>query len=150
VGTAGVYLLTLGELAVDNLNLSIANTSGGAVVIDGNLSSRVLNLGASAAARVSVSGITVRRGRSTTGILDQDFGGGFLVGGGSALTLVESTLSENQGTFGGGVFTGGALTITNSVLADNQATRGGAIYGALGGSRYHPPQPWLGVKRRVH
>jgi hypothetical protein len=121
----GTYHVTLGELTVNSVTISVANSSGGAVAIDGNDSSRVFHLGTTAAATVALAGLTVQHGRAPAGQL----GGGMLVDGGSSLTLVDSTLSNNTTAVAGGGLTvnDGTAQVINSALTDNHAALGAAL-----------------------
>jgi hypothetical protein len=62
------------------------------------------------------------------------YGGGISIDPGSSLTLIDSTVSNNQaGVLGGGIANAGTLTVMNSTIAGNHAnplgnSRGGAIY----------------------
>ena len=59
------------------------------------------------------------------------FGGGIFVGSGSSLLAADSTISGNTSAFGsgGGVYSAGSLTLLNTTVSDNQASgAGGGLY----------------------
>jgi predicted outer membrane repeat protein len=47
---------------------------------------------------------------------------------GAAAELVNTTISNNTATSGGGIYTGGALTLTSSTMAENAAPNASAIF----------------------
>ncbi len=57
---------------------------------------------------------------------------GFSGGGGifntNMMTVIDSTISGNSGTFGGGLFSDGPATVTDSTIAGNSAALGGGLY----------------------
>jgi hypothetical protein len=58
-------------------------------------------------------------------------GGGGGIGNYEIATIENSTLSDNVGEFGGGVYNGGTLTIKNSEIMYNSAKfNGGGVYNA--------------------
>jgi len=59
------------------------------------------------------------------------YAGGWTAGPGTAVTLVDSTISNNSGSsYGGGIYTSVLLTLVSSTLSGNTATVfGGGIYG---------------------
>jgi hypothetical protein len=77
--------------------------------------------------------ITGNRVRGGPGIFP--YGGGIYNCGNATLTLINTTVSDNNAEFGGGICNGGMLTIINSTFSGNVARKqkGGAIanYGTL-------------------
>jgi CSLREA domain-containing protein len=72
---------------------------------------------------VNISGVTIQNGN--TGFS----GGGICNEGDNTVNIINSTLSDNEASTGGGIYNGGAMTVTNSTLSDNEAdTVGGGIY----------------------
>jgi CSLREA domain-containing protein len=130
---AGTYALTVtgagednaatGDLDVNGGSLTITNTSGGTVAIDGNATDRVFDVGPLAAAQVSISGVTIQNGDAVTP------GGGSRAGVGSTLTLTNVTVANNHaldtGTQaqaqGGGVYNAGTLTLSSVTVSGNAA-----------------------------
>jgi CSLREA domain-containing protein len=119
-----------GDLDVNGVDLTIRNTSGGGVQIDGTPASdtvvppvdRVFDVGPVAAAQVRLFSVTVQRG-GTSGA-----GGGIRVGVGSTLSLTDGSVTSSQaGSFndGGAILNNGAMTLTNVVIDVNVAGRSG-------------------------
>jgi CSLREA domain-containing protein len=108
-----VKATTPGGVRVTWLNLSIsggemASGDGGGIYNDkGNLTLE----------NVLVTGNTAG---SSPGL-----GGGVFNSIGGALTISNSTISANTGSFGGGIFNYGTFSFKNSVLSGNSATRSG-------------------------
>jgi CSLREA domain-containing protein len=165
LSVAGTYVLTSGpapngdetaangDLDINAINLVIANTSGGQVVIDGNHRDRVFDVGPIFAAVVSISGVTIQHGLARAGpttsnggqAQDNGNGGGIRVNGGgdqglpnSTLTLTNVVLDANeaQGDGGGLSVEPGATVILNRVqLTSNLARRdGGGLSVGNGGA----------------
>ena len=59
------------------------------------------------------------------------YAGGWTAGAGTAVTIIDSTISNNTGSsYGGGIYTSVLLTLVNSTISNNTATVfGGGIYG---------------------
>jgi fibronectin-binding autotransporter adhesin len=114
------FLITLdpglGELAV-NAAMSIASVGAGATV-DGGLQIRVFHIG-SGAAGVSMSNLTVRRGKAT-GVTHR-VGGGIWNEG--TLTLDNVIVTQNEGKNAGGVDDEGRLTVNGGMISGNAAIR---------------------------
>src|SRR3954466_11425043 len=85
VQTSGVYALSLGSLTIDNVTLTITNTSGGSVAVDGKNAVRVLDIGATTAAQVTLQGVTIQGGNPSPGC--SGYGGGLRIAPGSTATL---------------------------------------------------------------
>ena len=72
LGVAGTYLLAVngpwedaaatGDLDLNNVNVRVANTSGGTVVIDANRVDRVFDVGPTRTAQLALSDVTVQNG----------------------------------------------------------------------------------------
>jgi hypothetical protein len=135
----GVYKLISSTLTITN-DVTITNTSGGAVTIDGNCTgcdpggtpsggTQVFTITGGA---VSISGVTISHGHAG----GESRGGAIFLDNGT-LTLTNTTISNNAAnTFGGGIYiNGGTLTATNTTIADNIAGfSGGGIYINEGGT----------------
>ncbi|MBI5033784.1 MAG: hypothetical protein HZB51_24970 [Chloroflexi bacterium] len=134
-GLAGsiTYLLT-SQVAL-NANMTIVGNGAANTIIDGNGSvtnNRVFTI-SSAPTVVSISGVTIRNGKS-------DLGGGIHNVG--HLLLNNVIVMNNAATIGnprsgGGIWNSGALTITQSLINGNTATipftgGGGGIYNTNG------------------
>jgi uncharacterized repeat protein (TIGR01451 family) len=139
--------LTSGELLVGK-NLTVQNTSGGTVAVEGNANGRVFHIASGVTA--TIQRLTIQNGR-VTGTTATDGGGGVLVEVGASLTLDQVVVQNNvvrgangideasagppttggkPGT-GGGVSNVGTLTVTNSTFSGNQAV-GGTGGGTVG------------------
>ncbi|MEX0271464.1 DUF4347 domain-containing protein [Leptolyngbyaceae cyanobacterium UHCC 1019] len=122
----------------DTINFSVAGTitlgsqldltdsakttinGGNAITVSGNDSVRVFQINSGATAELN--GLTITRGKPISGIIA---GGGILNSGG-ALTVNNSTFSENAARFGGAIFSvDGTVTVNNSTFSGNSATAGG-------------------------
>lgn len=131
---AGHYTLTLGTELPISATLTIVGAGAGATSIDGNATTRVFNVSGAGTA-VTMSGLTIERGRSTNGsaIL---FGGT----GTNTLTLRDSVFSNNSATGTGGVIGASygtfgntlTMTIANSTFSSNTAGLSGGGSGAGG------------------
>jgi len=146
---AGHYVLTLGEIAIDQ-NLTLAGAGARSTILDGNAASRVLSVGpTNTGAEVTFSDLTVRNGQTNsiggggirnearltvqrcliTANLTQQVGGGIYSGDNSILVVVESLVAGNQAQFpggqGGGIFSSGALVVLNSTVGGNTAALNG-------------------------
>jgi len=117
---SGVITLTTGALLV-NTSVSIDGPGADVLAVDGNAASVVFQV--NSAKTVTISRLTIRNGQS-------NFGGGIANNSGGALTIGNSTLSGNNGAFGGAVFNTGILTIVNSTVSANTAGEGAGIYDA--------------------
>ena len=104
----GTITLTSGELVIAN-SLEISGPGATNLAVSGNSASRVFNLSNPDAA-VTISGLTIRDGKSADG-MDADPGSG-----GPALS---------PGAAGGGIFSLGSLTLTQCHVTGNVAGRGG-------------------------
>lgn len=151
---AGTYTLTVvgsredfgatGDLDINNVGVSIVNASGGLVVIDGNGTDRVFDVGPLAPAQLSLSGLTIQHG-----VAAPDNAGGIRVPNTSQLILANIvmqansdtalqnigrailsnvTFSNNTGGVGGAIQNAGTMTIDTGTFTGNSATMsGGAI-----------------------
>jgi predicted outer membrane repeat protein len=126
---AGTYALTVpgaGEsaAATGDLNVTasvtIANTSGSGVVVDGTaLNDRVFDVSPAAATQVAISGITIQNGTTTL------LGGGIQVGANATLRLDTVTLTGNTAAQGGAIANSGTLMLSNTTLTNNAANNVG-------------------------
>jgi CSLREA domain-containing protein len=137
LAVAGTYTLTVvgprednaatGDLDINSVNLTLANTSGGTIAIDGNNTDRVFHVGPLAPAQFSTSGLTVQHGSATEIAINALGGGGILVNQGSSLALSNVILTENAATnvSGGGLVLAGTGTLTTVTVLRNTAQGGG-------------------------
>lgn len=129
---AGTYVLTVtgqdeqnaatGDLNINGVNLTINNTSGGVIAIDGNNTDRVFYVATRAAAQLTISNVTIQHGASIVQ-------GAVLVDGRptASLTMSNSTVRDNAG---GGIYASSPtfgqppsnVTLTNVTIADNQGS----------------------------
>ncbi len=138
VGTPGETDNAAGEFAIipsgtNGSSLTIQNTSGGAVTVDGNDLNRVFdinpgNMPTTPKFSVSMTGITITNGEATPGDAAGGTGGGIRDQGNVSLTLTNVTLSNNLATAdGGGVSmeniasTPWTLTLNNCTVTGNHA-----------------------------
>ena len=125
---AGTITLTSGELLISK-NLTINGPGASQLAISGNKMSRIFEI--SSGATITVSGLTIENG-STRGIVPE--GGGGIFNNGGTLTVTDSVITGNIGSFGptsgagGGIYNYGTLTVTNSTFSGNSAVNGGGIY----------------------
>jgi CSLREA domain-containing protein len=139
--TAGTYTLRVvgageddgatGDLDINGTSLSIVNTSGGRVGIDGNHTDRVIQLGRRAPAQVTITGVTIENGtlEGTPSLLTA--GGGVDVGQGSIVTFNNVIFEGNKTVFaGGGLANAGVATLNDVTFSGNSAVFSGG-YGNL-------------------
>ena len=114
--------LTQGELAVTQ-DLTIdgdKDNNGSAVTIDGNLSSRILNISGSGT-DVELLDITLARGRSP---VDEN-GGAVLLGGGSLImrgATIQDSVADSAAGGGIAASSGSRLTLTSSTIIGNDGS----------------------------
>jgi hypothetical protein len=145
----GTNTITLqqGQLLLGAGSGTITVNGGGQVTVSGNNASRVFEIGAGS---VTISGLTITGGSSPSGggvlnlaslTLNQDVltgnhestggnGGGAVLswGGGSSLTVNQTTISNNSAAWTGGgisLIDGGTLLLTNSTVSGNTSSRDG-------------------------
>lgn len=129
---AGTYTLSLagtnedfaltGDLDILN-HVTIANQSGGQVIINAAGLDRVFDVRQGAA--MTINGVTITGGS----VIDN--GGGVLNRG--TLTVVDSTIDHNTAANGGGVYNLGTLSAHGSAIELNNATySAGGVFNALG------------------
>ncbi len=143
----GAYLMTLGEFAIlpSGGNLTIQNTSGRAVAVNGNHLSRVFDINPdfdpanpTAPFAVTLSGLTITGGLASDPANPDGpaaSGGGIRDVGNASLTLNNDLVAGNTATADGGgvvmentVSVPWTLTVSNSVISYNHAgDAGGGI-----------------------
>ncbi len=100
-------------------DVSLQGAGAETTLVDGNAADGVFDLG-SYQSNVSISGITVRNGRSTS------FGSRGIYGLDNNLTLRNCAIVDNElvyaSSYGGGLFSAGQLTMTNCLVAGNTVT----------------------------
>jgi hypothetical protein len=148
LGTAGETDNLAGELSIypttPNGNLTILNTSGGAVTVNGGYHNRVFDINASDTTNAATAFLVTMQGFTITGGVASDpanpdgitsTGGGIRDQGNQSLTLTNMTVVNNNASAdGGGVVMANAtnsswtLTINNSTISDNHSgDAGGGI-----------------------
>jgi hypothetical protein len=123
-----------GEFAIlPEGDLTIQNTSGGTVAVDGGGIARVFDVNPGAdnktAFTVTFRGLTIQHGSASPGDADQGSGGGIRAQGAASIALDNDVLTGNTATAdGGGIALEsvnndsiGTLTITDSTIANNHA-----------------------------
>jgi CSLREA domain-containing protein len=133
---AGTYLLTLGELFLTSD--TIVGAGARSTVIDGDDTSRVLWV---TDGMTSVTGVTIRRGNGEGGS-PSGVGGGIYIQGGASLTLIQSTVTQNVASAGGGIFAAGNLSLIASTVSANRVV---ALRGASGGGIGSAQGAFLGI-----
>jgi hypothetical protein len=123
-------------------NLSIVNTSGGQVTVNGNKLDRVFDINPTfnaanptPAFTVTMQGFTITGGLAQPGDAAGGSGGGIRDQGNASLTLTNMTVTNNNATADGGgvamentVSTPWTLTVNNSTISNNHAgDAGGGI-----------------------
>ncbi len=107
--------ITLASTIVIGTNLTVAGPGANALAVSGNDANTVFDVPSGVSA--TIFGLTIEKGNASQG-------GGIANNG--TLTVTDSTLSDNTGSYiGGGVINNGTLTVTNSVLSGNTAGEGG-------------------------
>jgi hypothetical protein len=155
-GLQGTIALTGGQLSITD-HLTIDGPGAGLLAVSGNHQSRVFNITGEAVAGIDDLTITGRAiggdGNAQGGYVGMGIGGGLgndgsnpsVAPGGSTITLLDSTVTNNQAVggigaaaHGGGVANvhGGVVHISDSTLAHNRA-RGGDGGDGLGGGLYN-------------
>jgi hypothetical protein len=124
-------------------NLTIKNTSGGKVIVDGNHLDRIFDINPNAFAggaatpafTVTLKGFTIENGVASPGDGATGTGGGIRDQGNASLTLTDMVVRNNRATADGGgismeniMSTPWALTINHSTITNNHAgDAGGGI-----------------------
>jgi len=122
----GIIVLTQGEIDIDD-TLTIQGPGAGVITVSGNNASRIFNIDNEVffmAVAVEISGLTLTGGNGNEG----DVGGAIYTLEG--LTLRNTVLTGNQASSGGAIYAyAGSVTVIDSTLTENQASgSGGAIY----------------------
>ncbi|MBP7689343.1 MAG: cadherin-like beta sandwich domain-containing protein, partial [Thermoflexales bacterium] len=130
----GTYIYIAAGLYTENLTatlpLNFVGVGADNTIIDGNQTNRVLNI-TGAESAVSLTGLTVRNGKLTSGN-----GAGINAAGALALTNVNVLSNTTSSGNGGGVYAAGTLSLTNTTVMSNTAAHatasvyGGGIYAA--------------------
>ena len=122
--------LDLGELLITGpINITgngAANTIIQANGTAGTATWRVFEV--SSTGNLTLDNLTVRNGRCVGACpTNVDAGGGILNAGG-ALTIQNTTLTDNAAANGGGIYNSGTLTVTNTTFGGHHAGSGGGVY----------------------
>ena len=118
----GTIALTAGVLDIDK-SLTIDGPGPRVLTVDGQNTSTVFEIGAPNPVIVTVTGLTVTRGKTAAD------GGGILVREQSRLVLIGSVVSGSSAASGGGIYNSGSLTLAGSTVAGNTTSfRGAGIY----------------------
>ncbi|MGK7928551.1 MAG: CHAT domain-containing protein [Spirulina sp.] len=102
-------------------DLTLDGTGRDRLFINGTATSRVFKIGADNA---TIRDVTIQKGTITTN------GGGIYHEGTGTLSLINSTVTNNQADLhGGGIYSYGVVSLTNSTVTDNHTVlNGGGIY----------------------
>src|SRR5713226_3971213 len=150
-GTPGEADNAAGEFAVTSAggNLTIQNTSGGTVVVDGNHMNRVFDINPAntfdpaTKILVTLQGFTVQNGNASSLVGPDGSGGGIRDQGNASLTLANMILTGNTALQdGGGIVMENApgstpwtLTVNNSTISNNHAGDAGGGIDVDGGGK---------------
>jgi CSLREA domain-containing protein len=143
---AGVYQLTragyddaanVGDLDILD-DLTLQGAGSGVTIVDGNgalTGDRVFQV-LSTADFVTLSGMTIRNGRSLSITIGTSAGGGILMEGAGNLLLSDVLLDSNTASAGGGLCAnlstlGGSVTMDHSIVHANKASAGAGEGGGV-------------------
>jgi hypothetical protein len=130
------------HLTIGGKNLSLTGAGAANTTIDGQNTDRVVLI--NPGTQVSISGVTITRGTSSTGGGINNFGtltlnnstvtnntagnGGGIANSGGTVTLNGSTVSHNTADgAGGGIYNTGTMTVNNSTVSDNTGNNGRSV-----------------------
>ena len=127
---SSVISLTSGGLAINGANTNLITIDGGSkgVAIDTNNKSRVFTIAGKKI--ITLQNLRLINGNTVDGASSNGIGGGAVLNNGT-LTVDNCTLSNNQSSWGGGIFNdvNGTVAIYDTTLSDNSAFYdGGAIW----------------------
>ncbi len=141
---AGTYTLTAGELLIDQ-NLTITGAGARTTTVEqnppaGTPVARVFDIqpdpASGVAPTVTISGLEILFGKTTSGSTNGNIGGNVLNEGTLTLSEDDIVLGETTGGEGAGVANvGGTLTITHSLLEDNLSFASSGSWRYLRGHR---------------
>lgn len=130
--TPDIITLTTGQLVITD-DLTITGPGANLLTISGNNASRVFAIqkvvnGTLVSVNVNIVGVTIGNGVSATNV------GAGILNNGSALTLSNSTLTNNKTSqVGGAIYNAGSLLLNGgNTFSKNSAAQGGAIYNPTG------------------
>ena len=139
---AGTYTLTAGELLIDQ-NMTITGAGARTTTVEqnppaGTPVARVFDIqpdpASGVAPTVTISGLEILFGKTTSGSTNGNIGGNVLNEGTLTLSEDDIVLGETTGGEGAGVANvGGTLTITHSLLEDNLSFASSGSGGISGG-----------------
>ena len=139
---AGTYTLTAGELLIDQ-NVTITGAGARTTTVEqnppaGTPVARVFDIqpdpASGVAPTVTISGLEILFGKTTSGSTNGNIGGNVLNEGTLTLSEDDIVLGETTGGEGAGVANvGGTLTITHSLLEDNLSFASSGSGGISGG-----------------
>jgi hypothetical protein len=111
--------LTTGQLVISS-NVVVQGTGAQRLSLNGNAASRIFHINSGAVTRLS--DLTITNGRHTT-----SWGGALNVVGGSAVTVLRCVVSNSTSQLnGGGIYVSGStLDVVNTTISGNSATGGG-------------------------
>lgn len=125
--TPGTYVLASsgsGELVTDR-DLTVYNTGGGEVILDGGLSSRIFRN--PAPNTLTLTGLTLTRGYAP-------IDGGAIDNAGTVVVENSLLVGNRAGDDGAGIENTGTMTIRNSTFSGNQADDDGGAFQSDGGT----------------
>ncbi len=156
-GSDTIVFSVSGTITLGSTLPAIANSSAGALTIDGTAQNIIIDgasthrvLYVNSGATLNLNNLTIANGKSTDGggvnnqgtltVTNSTFSGNSDDGGGGgiynndALTVTNSTFSGNSAGNGGGIDNApsGTLTVLNSTFSQNSAGSGGGIHNASG------------------
>ena len=121
---AGTYTLTEGVELHITKSLTLSGAGSGDTFIqaatgEGIATHRVFQVNGG---DVSITGVTIRHGKNTGSTV----GGGILNTGPTTLTVSNSTITDNTSGFGGGLHNNSALSVVDSTISNNSSLQDGA------------------------
>jgi CSLREA domain-containing protein len=116
---SGTIALTAGALPIDQ-GVIIDGPGADKLTVNAQNAHRVIHIGAVNPVIVTISGVTI-----TGGSVPSDVGGGIQLMAGSRLVLIGSLVTGNSAVFGAGIHSLGTLTLVGSTIAENNASASG-------------------------
>jgi hypothetical protein len=120
----GTYQLATGALTIDASVLLLSangNTGEPSVIVDGNGTDRVLDVGSRATAEVMLVGVVVQNGNPGPAA----DGGAVQVHTGSTLSITNGAILNSRAANGGGIVSDGTVRLINTEVSNNLATGDG-------------------------
>jgi len=125
-----VAAATYTENLVVPVELTINGAGATTTIVDGGAAGPVVAVTQNAS--LTISGLTIRNGKSTQSGICKGHGGGICGNSGTGMTILDSIITGNSAVLGGGVYMAGYLEIDKTTISGNSALQGGGgIYAGL-------------------